>query len=113
MSRDVIARRLRPYLFTSYHKRVSATSGSYRHFTQGHRRYDSKAAGREATNDYERRVKQLEVRSPASRWWPRWHGGQTVLQTFREEHEGLKNAETAHEVECVAGASRTIQWWPT
>jgi hypothetical protein len=97
MSHYTTFRRFRPYLFNSYR-----TSLQQNHnvcglippisFTQ-----DRCAGTHQPTNDYEKRVRQLNGYGDASQWYPRLQHTSELRSTvgdFRQRHGHLDNGET-------------------
>ncbi|KAK3713323.1 mitochondrial lysine-tRNA synthetase [Vermiconidia calcicola] len=113
MSQNLITRRLRPYLFTSYFKRTRPTPNVTCAFCSTKPASQKEAAGREGTNDYERRVAQLEAVSPAAEWYPRLHRNQwerTSSRALRKHCEGLKNGETdERKLRKIAGRIQAVR----
>ena len=109
MSQNVITRRLRPYLFTSF-KKIQFRSYQSRALSSTTLRYSKVPSERDVTNDYERRVFQLEASSPPSEWYPRLPLSAhkpTSVKGFRSKYEGLKSGETCEDgIVVLMGTSR-------
>ena len=100
MSNNVLVRRLRPYLFTSFRRFQPSSPRLFRASNAGKSAQQSKTTQQEArkvTHDYERRVRHLESVSPAEQWYPRIHQGrdaQTRIEQFRHKYYRLQDGET-------------------
>lgn len=91
MSQNVFLRRFRPYLslryqtlHRSFSKRTFASSVSSR-------------TEKDTTNDYRRRVTQLEAYKPSESWYPRLNSNSDArwsIQKYREELDFVEKDET-------------------
>lgn len=91
MSQNVSLRRFRPYLFTRFHTFQRAFPRRAFTATATHE------SERDVTNDYKKRVAQLEAYKPSEAWYPRLENGHDArwpIQKYREELDFLEKDET-------------------
>ena len=108
MSQNVSIRRFRPYLFTRYHTLNRAIPR--RAFTCS----VPCNKERDATNDYKKRVTQLEAYKPLEEWYPRLQTASDArwpIQKYREELEFLEKDETLDDGDTftVAGMALLVE----
>ncbi|KAK3701643.1 mitochondrial lysine-tRNA synthetase [Vermiconidia calcicola] len=113
MSQNLMTRRLRPCLFTSYFRRTRPIPKATRAFSSTAPASQKEVAAREVTHDYERRVAQLEAVSPPAEWYPRIHSNQwerTTSRSLRKHCEGLKDGETdGTKLNVIAGRIQAVR----
>ena len=106
MSQNVITRRLRPYLFTSL-RRAYSRSTRLQSSSSSQPVQSGIPALKEATNDYERRVLQLEAVKPSKEWYPRLKAcphAQKTIDNFHVDYEDIKPGKTIHsDIEAFRG----------
>lgn len=89
------ARCLRPYLFHSFKR--SQCAASTRSFTRSTIASSIKAP-KDVSNDYERRLAQLDAYKPRDDWYPRVgshaQAERTPVDLFQREYEQVVNDET-------------------
>jgi hypothetical protein len=86
------ARCLRPYLFHSFKR--SQCAAYTRNFTCSTIASSIKAP-KDVTNDYEKRVAQLEAYKPRDEWYPRVTQAERMpVDVFQKEYAQLVNDET-------------------
>lgn len=109
MSQPVF-RRCRPYLFTSYRRLQCPSSTSRRAFTSS----TACRNERDVTNDYKKRISQLEAYKPAEEWYPRLQttaDERWPIEKFREELDFLEKDETLDDGDTftIAGRPRLLK----
>ncbi len=110
MSQHLAMRRVRLHLFHSFFKRTQPSSISSRTFSASLRTSKTNIRKIEvATNDFEKRVEQLEKHQGPSGWYPRLGPGDIAkrisIGSFRRKYEGLGDEETVSErIEAITGA---------
>lgn len=105
MSQNGIFRRLRPHLFTRYHilKRASNT-----------RSFASSAScnsERDVTQDYKKRVAQLEAQRSSEEWYPRLENAADArwpIAKFNEELHFIEPDETLDDEDTFTVAGTTL-----
>lgn len=105
MSQNVFLRRFRPYLFTSY--RRLQRPHSRRAFTSS----AACASERDVTNDYKKRVTQLEAYKPSEEWYPRLQPDRDArwpIQKYREELGFVERDETLDDGDTFTIAGKAI-----
>ena len=92
------ARCLRPYLFHSFKRSQCAT------YTRNFTIASSIKAPKDITNDYEKRVAQLEAYRPRDDWYPRvTQAERTPVGVFQQEYAQLVNDETRDDTRTMIG----------
>lgn len=98
------ARRLRPYLFHGF-KQVQCTA-STRAFTRCSVASKDNTP-KEVTNDYEKRLRQLDAYKPRDEWYPRMvvhpKADRTRAVKFHERNKSLVNEETRSYLRMITG----------
>lgn len=91
MSQNVSFRRFRPHLFTRFH--ALQRTVPRRTFTCTITQHSN----RDVTNDYKKRVAQLEAYKTSDEWYPRLESGHDArwpIQKYRKELDFLENDDT-------------------
>ena len=95
------ARCLRPYLFHSFKRSQCATYT--RNFTCSTIASSIKAP-KDVTNDYEKRIAQLEAYKPRDDWYPRITQVERMpVDVFQQEYAQLGNDETRDDTRTMIG----------
>ena len=95
------ARCLRPYLFHSFKR--SQCAAYTRNFTCSTIASSIKAA-KDVTNDYEKRVAQLEAYKPRDEWYPRITQAERMpVDVFQKEYAQMVNDETRDDTRTMIG----------
>jgi hypothetical protein len=99
------ARCVRPYLFHNF--KHSQCAALRRPFTSSSTIASSIKAPKDASNDYERRLAQLDGYKPRDEWYPRiaTHGQaeRTSVKVFQHEYAELANDETRDDSKTIIG----------
>jgi lysyl-tRNA synthetase class 2 len=92
---------LRPYLFHGFKR--SQCAAYTRNFTCSTIASSIKAP-KDVTNDYEKRLAQLEAQKPRDDWYPRLNQAErTPVGVFQQEFAHLVNDETRDETRVMIG----------